>query len=218
VRRYRFRALIKFDPAARDGRASGPPGRSRALAAHACCLLQPLYCREYFPAVISPDEDLPPFQSRTRAEVTIALGDGEADTFFAPGQCFAIWADGVVDDTVRAEGLVGHGIIRGLESQPVTCGDGGGLRGTAAGRAGVRRLAAARGPTTGDHRRTAAGLSAGTGRRHDDQEEAFQVAFDQHAEQQAKGVVGRAMTAKAARMASHPASPGRQRASRTTAV
>ena len=43
--------------------------------------------------------------------MTIALADGEAEAFFAPGQCFMIWADGTVGRTIRAEGLVGYGVI-----------------------------------------------------------------------------------------------------------
>ena len=43
--------------------------------------------------------------------MTIALADGEAEAFFAPGQSFTIWADGTVGRTVRAEGLVGYGVM-----------------------------------------------------------------------------------------------------------
>ena len=34
----------------------------------------------------------------------MALADGEAEALFAPGQRFTIWADGVVDRTIRPEG------------------------------------------------------------------------------------------------------------------
>jgi hypothetical protein len=167
MRRYRFRALVTFDPAAREGHASGSPGCSRALVVHGCCLLQPSYSYDYFPAVISPDEEeLPRFLPGRHAVVTVALADGEAETFFAPGQRFAIWADAVVDDTVRAEGLVGRGFIQGPESRLLTCGNGGGMRGTTAGPARVRRLAAAGMPASGDRGRAAAGLSPGTGCHH----------------------------------------------------
>jgi hypothetical protein len=43
----------------------------------------------------------------------IALTDGEAEAFFALGRCFTVWADGTVGRTVRAEGLVGYGVISG---------------------------------------------------------------------------------------------------------
>jgi hypothetical protein len=111
MRRYRFRALVKFDSAAREGRAPGPPARTGSVTFLASCLLQPFPYRAYFPAVISRDGELPPPRSGGYAVVTIALAHGEAEAYFAPGQGFAIWADGVVDHTIRAEGLLGHGVI-----------------------------------------------------------------------------------------------------------
>ena len=149
MRQYRFRALVTPAPAAGEGPTRSLLRRPRALTAHACCLLQPFCYREYFPAVISQDEELPP-QPGGHAVVTIALADGEAEALFAPGQGFTIWADGVVSHTIRAEGLVGYGVIRGRESPPLPCGDGHGIRGEAAGPARVHRLAAAGAPATGD--------------------------------------------------------------------
>jgi hypothetical protein len=147
VRRYRFRALVTFDPAAREDRAPGAPSRTDALTVHACYLLQPLTCGEYFPAMISRDQEPRPTQPGGHAVVTIALADGEAEAFFAPGQRFRIWADGVVDHTIRAEGLVGYGIIRDPESSPLICDDGDRIRGTTAGPAHVGRPAAASAPS-----------------------------------------------------------------------
>jgi hypothetical protein len=59
--------------------------------------------------------------------VTIALADGEAGAYFAPGQGFTIWADAIAGRTIRAEGMIGYGVICGPESPPVTA-DNGGLR------------------------------------------------------------------------------------------
>lgn len=60
-----------------------------------------------------------------------------------PGRRFTIWADGVVDHTIRAEGPVGYGVIRGPESPPLVCDDGDEICATAAGPPGVGRPAAA---------------------------------------------------------------------------
>jgi hypothetical protein len=114
-----------------------------ALTVGACYLLQPLTCGEYFPAMISRYEELQLPQPGGHAVVTIALADGEAEAFFAAGRRFTIWADGVVDHTIRAEGLVGYGVIREPESSLLICGDNGGIRETTAGPARVGRPAAA---------------------------------------------------------------------------
>ena len=50
--------------------------------------------------------------------MTISLADGEAEAFFAPRQCFTIWADGTVGRTIRAEGLIGYGVISCQTSPP----------------------------------------------------------------------------------------------------
>lgn len=103
MRQYRFRALVTLGTAAREGPARGLTSRMRALMAHDCCLLQPFCCRVYLPAVISPDRELP-LQPGGRVVVTIALAGGEAEALFAPGRRFTIWADAVVDRTIRARG------------------------------------------------------------------------------------------------------------------
>lgn len=51
--------------------------------------------------------------------LTMTLASHEAEVYFAPGRGFTIWADAVVHHTVRAEGLIGCGVIRGLESPSV---------------------------------------------------------------------------------------------------
>jgi hypothetical protein len=112
VRQYRFRVLVTLAPSAGEGLAQRLPSRVRALTADACCLVQPARHREYFPAVISWDKQLPPSPSAP-AMMIIALADGETAAFFALGRCFTIWADGTVGRTVRAEGLVGYGVISG---------------------------------------------------------------------------------------------------------
>ncbi len=157
MRQYRFRALITLAPAAGKGPARGLPSRASALTAYACCLLEPFCRREYFPAVISRDEELPR-RPGGHALVTIALADGEAQALFAPGQRFAIWADGVVGRTIRAEGPVGHGVICSRESPPLPRDDGDGIRGEAAGPARVHRLTAAGGPGTAPGPRRAAAV------------------------------------------------------------
>lgn len=117
MRQYRFRALVTLAPVVREGPARRLPDLARALTAHACCLIQPAYHHEYFPAVISRDEE-PPLSPAGHAMMTVALADGEAETLFAPGQRFTIWADGIVGRTIQAEGLVGYGVISCQTSPP----------------------------------------------------------------------------------------------------
>jgi hypothetical protein len=109
VRRYRFTALITFDPAWRPGAAANDVGRTRA-----CYLIEPRD-RVYFPAVIASDARTMP---AVRAVVSIALVDGEDVAFFAPGQRFTIWADAIVGHTIRAHGRVGSGVIAGRAAPP----------------------------------------------------------------------------------------------------
>jgi hypothetical protein len=109
VRQYRFRAQVVPNPAAHEGLGRGLPSVMHALTAHACCLIEPFF-HGYFPAMICRDEEFPPRRG-VRVVVTIALADGEAEAYFAPGQRFTIWSDAVVGRTVRADGLVGYGVI-----------------------------------------------------------------------------------------------------------
>jgi hypothetical protein len=117
VRQYRFQALVTLSPGARKDPAGWPPSRSYALTVHACFLVQLTNRRECFPAGIFWDEE-PPGPSVRRATMTIALADGEAEAFFAPGRRLTIWADGTVGRTIRPEGLVGHCVICGQKSLP----------------------------------------------------------------------------------------------------
>ncbi len=114
MRQYRFRALVTLGPAASGGPARRLPGRTHALTAHACCLIQPFRHRDYFPAVISRDEETP-MPPAGRAVMTIALADGEAEAFFAPGQCFTI------GPTVRSAIRSGPMAWSATESPPVGC-------------------------------------------------------------------------------------------------
>ena len=82
---------------------------TRPPTTHVCCLIEPSY-HQYFPVVISRDDELPP-RPGMHVVVTIALTDGEAGAYFAPGQRFAIWSDAVVGHTIWADGLVGYGVI-----------------------------------------------------------------------------------------------------------
>jgi len=138
VRQYRFRALITLDAAVREDPARGLPSRMRALTAHHCYLLQPFCYRVYLPAVISPDRGLP-LQPGSRVVVSIALADGEAEALFAPGQRFTIWADAMIDRTIRPEGLVGYGVICARESPPLLSDDSGRIRRTTVGPGTVSR-------------------------------------------------------------------------------
>jgi hypothetical protein len=117
VKQYRFRALITFDPAAREYSTPGHLGGTRT-----CCLVQPGY-HEYFPARISWDKELP-VRPGVRAVVSVALADGEAEAFFAPGQRFTIWADAVIGQTIRADSKVGHGVISSPVPPPLRAHDG----------------------------------------------------------------------------------------------
>jgi hypothetical protein len=109
VRQHRFRALITLGSAGEDAAQNHLDGT------HTRCLVQPCD-HKYFPAVISPDDErlTPPV---VHAAVSAALDDSEADTFFAPGHCFTIWADAVVGHTIQADGLVGHGVIISFPQQ-----------------------------------------------------------------------------------------------------
>jgi hypothetical protein len=109
VRQYRFRAQVLLNPAPQAGHVRRFPSTMRPPTAHACCLIEPSY-HQYFPAVIYRDEEFPP-QPGVPVVVAIALTDGEAEAYFAPGQHFTIWSDAVVGRAVCADGLVGHGVI-----------------------------------------------------------------------------------------------------------
>ena len=112
MKQYGFRALITFDPAAREDAAPDHLGGTRT-----CCLIQPSY-HEYFPARISWDKGLP-VRPAVRAVVSVALADGTAETLFAPGQRFTIWADAVIGQTIRADSKLGHGVIASPVSLPL---------------------------------------------------------------------------------------------------
>jgi hypothetical protein len=135
VRQYRFSALITLDPAARDDAARGCLG-----GMHTCCLVQPCHGK-YFPAVISPDEELSA-RPAIHAVVSIALGDGEAEAFFAPGQRFTIWADAVVGRTIQPDGPAGQGVISCPLPWPPPCAHDDRADGMTAGPAHGHRLAA----------------------------------------------------------------------------
>jgi hypothetical protein len=150
VRRYRFRVLVTLGPPVPEGSARRLPNLARALAGYTCCLIQPACRQGYFPALISRDQE-PPLPHIEHAMMTIALADGEAEVLFNTGQRFTIWADGTVGRTVRAEGLVGYGIVS-CQTSPLPAG----LAGDR-----IHRGAADPGPS---HRLAAAGaLPAGEG-------------------------------------------------------
>jgi hypothetical protein len=105
VKQHRFRALITFGPAA--GHLRGP---------HALCVVQPILGK-HLPAAISCKELR--VGPGVRAVVSVTLADGEAQAFFAPSQPFTIWADAVIGHTIRADRVVGHGVIFGPASVPL---------------------------------------------------------------------------------------------------
>ena len=105
MRKYTFSALITPGLAARD---AAPGYRYRTSIR---CVVQPRD-REYFPAVISLDEQ-PAAGPRVRAVVSVVLAGHEAAAFFAPGQHFTIWADAIVGHAIRGHGLAGYGVICG---------------------------------------------------------------------------------------------------------
>ena len=107
--RYTFRALITLSPVPEDP-APCRPGRVHAWPGRGCYLVQPWSCPEYLPAMVSLDQGVPVTPGE-HATLTVALADGEAEAFFCPGQCFTIWADGLVGSTVQAMSRVGHGVI-----------------------------------------------------------------------------------------------------------
>jgi hypothetical protein len=135
VRRYRFTALVTFDPASRRGAAGGDVG-----ARPACCLIEPCH-RIYFPAMIAPDKARMPVPSAVRAVVSIALVDGEDVAFFAPGQRFTIWADAIVGHTIRTHGRVGSGVIVDRVSMPTPRADNDSADGRSVSPARAHRLA-----------------------------------------------------------------------------
>ena len=104
VKQHRFRALITLGPAAGENAAQGHLGRT-----HTCCLVQPCH-GTYFPALISPEEEVTA-RATIPAVISTPLADGEAEAFFAPGQQFTIWADAVVGHAIHADRLIGQGII-----------------------------------------------------------------------------------------------------------
>lgn len=109
VRQYRLQAQVVPHPAPPEGLTRGFLSTTRPPTTHACCLIEPSY-HQYFPAVIYRYEKFPTRPS-VHVVMTIALTDGEAEAYFAPGQRFTIWSDAVVGRTVHADGLVGHGVI-----------------------------------------------------------------------------------------------------------
>ena len=149
VKQHRFRAMITPGPA-----AGGNGMRSQLGRTHTCCLVTTCHST-YFPAAISPDEELAP-RAVIPAVVRIALAAGEAEAFFAPGQRFTVWADALAGHAVHADRLIGHGVIACHLSFPARAHDGG-AEPEVAGPAGRPSLAALRVPAAHDHGHRLAG-------------------------------------------------------------
>jgi hypothetical protein len=109
VRIYVFSVLITFDVAARGGAAGGHPDGTRTR-----CVAQACH-RQYFPGILSRDEQPRPAPA-VHARLSVALNDGEAEAFFAPGRRLAIWADAIVGTTIYGDGFVGYGVIESHKS------------------------------------------------------------------------------------------------------
>lgn len=109
VIQHSFRALITFDPSARESLVLGFLDGTRTT-----CVIQPC-SGMYFPALLARHESPRP-RLAMDARLSIPLHSGETETFFAPGQRFIIWADAIVGRTIRGDGLVGHGVISAQES------------------------------------------------------------------------------------------------------
>ena len=115
---YTFSAAITLCPQIREDTAHRRPDETHAGAARAWYLIQPRSLHKYFPAAISLAEWLPGPPGGL-VILTMPLSESEAEAFFAPGEHFTIWADGIVGHTIRAEGRIGYGVIsRRAASRP----------------------------------------------------------------------------------------------------
>ena len=97
-RRFKFSALVTMD-------AAGPPGRRYLSGATGLMVLAPLAERptqhQFFPAVLSCDDDRPLRPGDKGVPVIISVPDDDASSYFRPGQRFTVWD--------RAE--IGHGTV-----------------------------------------------------------------------------------------------------------
>jgi len=91
MQRFRYRALVEFDQPALAGPGRRYSGGSRVLMVHARRLGEPSG-HKYFPATIVWD-DQQPSPPGEHVVVTITVTDGDAPSYFAPGQPFTIWGD-----------------------------------------------------------------------------------------------------------------------------
>lgn len=110
-REFQFRAMVALD-------AAGPADTVRALVdrRRTQCVLQPRDGK-WFPAAIGFCW-VPSHGSPVDAVVRVHLLAEEAEAFFAAGQPFTLWADAMVEDqTIRGGGLLGDGVITGLEPE-----------------------------------------------------------------------------------------------------
>ena len=98
-----FSALVTFDLAACGGAASRYLRGTRAR-----CVVQACH-QQYFLGMLSAAK-LPRPEPAAHALLTVALRDGEAEAFFAPGRRLTIWADAIVGTTICGSGLVGYGV------------------------------------------------------------------------------------------------------------
>lgn len=106
---YTFSVLVTFDAATYGNAASRYLDEIRTR-----CVVQARH-RRYFPGLLSRDKQPRPAPA-VHAQLSVALNDGEAEAFFAPGQRFTVWTDATVGTTVCGDGFAGYGVIESQKS------------------------------------------------------------------------------------------------------
>jgi len=104
-----FNICVTLDPAANRSAARGYVDGTRTR-----CVVE-VSGATYLPGRLSSTETPRP-RSVAEAVLTTLMADGEAKDYFAAGQRFTIWADVIVGDRVRGDGLIGWGTVCGAES------------------------------------------------------------------------------------------------------
>ena len=104
-----FNICVTLDPAANRSAARGSVNGTPAR-----CVVE-ISSATYLPGRLSCTET-PRSHSVAEAVLTTLIADGEATDYFATGQRFTIWADVIVGDRVRGDGLIGWGTVCGAES------------------------------------------------------------------------------------------------------
>lgn len=106
---YTFSLLVTFDVA-----TYGSAANRYLDGTLTRCVVQACH-RQYFPGMLSRAKQPRPTPA-VHAQLSVALNDGEAESFFAPGQRFTVWTDAIVGTTVCGDGFIGHGVIKSHKS------------------------------------------------------------------------------------------------------